>query len=57
MKKFTKVKIIQCSSEKYWYSDKIGKEYTVVETSVRDYYVSDNGTVKGILILDLEVIN
>ena len=55
--KFMKIKVIKCSSEKYWYNDKIGQEFTVAQSSIRDYYVSDNGRLKGILVCDTELIN
>ena len=55
--KFSKIKIIKSSSEKYWYNDKVGQEFTAVQYSIRDYYVSDNGRLKGILVCDTEVIN
>ena len=28
--KFIKIKVIKSSSEKFWYNDKVGQEFTVV---------------------------
>ena len=55
--KFIKIKVIKSSSEKFWYNDKVGQEFTVVQSSIRDYYVSDDGRLKGILVCDTKVIN
>ena len=52
-----KIKIIKSSSDKYWYIDRIGEEFVVTQTSVRDYYVSDSGKLRGILVCDVEVLN
>lgn len=49
-----KIKVVKCSFENFWYNDKIGQTFTVVEDSVRDYYVLDGGVVRGILIIDVE---
>jgi hypothetical protein len=52
-----KVKITKCSHEKYWYSDKVGQVFSVVDTSVRDYYViGERGISVCILKVDAEVV-
>jgi len=40
-----RVKIIKSSDNRYWYSDYIGKEFNVEESS-NDYIISDNKQVK-----------
>jgi hypothetical protein len=52
-----KIKVVKCSFEKFWYSDKIGETFTVVEDSTRDYYVLDGSSLRGILIIDTEPLN
>lgn len=52
-----KIKIIKASFRDFWYSDKVGQEFTVVDTGIRDYYVSHGGSLMGILVIDAEIIN
>jgi hypothetical protein len=53
-----KIKILKCSQPTFWYSDKVGQEFSVVDVSTRDYYISDDkGSTHGVLIVDSLIIN
>jgi hypothetical protein len=39
-----KIKIIACSQETFWYSDKIGQTYFIVKRVGSDYLVSVGGS-------------
>ncbi len=48
-----KIRIVQCSSPSFWYSDLIGKEFEVINETVRDYQVSET---KNILKIDADIV-
>lgn len=52
-----KIKIIKCSFDTYWYSDKIGEEYYIEDHSSRDYYVKIDGNLRRIIKNDAEFLN
>jgi len=53
-----RIKIIKCSHDKYWYHDKVGEVFSVVDTCVRDYYIkSKNGGNYGVLKIDAEIVS
>ena len=53
-----RIKIIKCSHEKYWYNNRVGEIFSVVDECVRDFYVKNqNGTSYGVLKIDAEVVS
>ena len=53
----TKIKVTKCNNQDAWYSDKIGQVFEVDSTTVRDYYIKENDSVKSVLIKDAEILN
>lgn len=51
-----RVVINKSSSDKYWYSNRIGETFLVEDIGVRDYYVRINGNTSGILKIDANLI-
>jgi len=51
-----KIRITKCSFESFWYNTEVGKTFNVSDISSRDYYTIDNGSTKGILRIDTEII-
>jgi len=51
-KKNVRIKILNCSQEKFWYKDNIGDVFDIEYESSRDYYIK---TPKGYLILKVDV--
>lgn len=49
-----KIEIVKCSSDKYWYNSRVGESFNIHDYGVRDYYVNDNGIVRGILKIDVK---
>lgn len=47
-----KIKIIKCSEEVFWYSDKIGKTYDVLSIDDNDYFVYRGDGQCGCLSID-----
>lgn len=50
-----RIKIIECGNKNSWYHDKVGSVFNVESTSVRDYYVKENGTMRCVLVKDAEI--
>lgn len=48
----SKIKIVKCSFDTYWYKNSIGKEFYIEDHSHRDYYVKIDGYLRGILKID-----
>lgn len=48
-----KIRIINCSSIDFWYSDMIGKEFEVIDETCRDYLVDKT---KMVLKSDAEIV-
>jgi len=53
----TKIKVTKCNNQDAWYSDKIGQVFEVDSTTVRDYYIKENDSVKSVLTKDAEILN
>jgi len=53
----TKIKVINCNNKESWYNDKVGQVFEVHSTTVRDYYIKEDGNVKSVLIKDAEILN
>lgn len=54
-KEHGKIKILNCSQEKFWYKDNVGDVFDIEYESARDYYVKKpNGCLIGILKVDAE---
>jgi hypothetical protein len=51
-----RVKITKCNNKDSWYCDKVGEIFNVDSTSVRDYYIKENGSLKCILVVDAEIV-
>lgn len=51
-----KIKITKCSCDSFWYNSKIGKSFSVSNITGRDYYTIENGSSKGILRVDAEIL-
>ncbi len=51
-----RVKILKCSQHTFWYNDRIGEEFSVIDVSSRDYYVFEKESSHGILIVDAVII-
>jgi hypothetical protein len=51
-----KIKILKCSQPTFWYKNKIGQDFTIIDISGRDYYVFYNGSCFGVLIVDAKVL-
>lgn len=50
-----RIRVVKCSQPIFWYNDKIGEEFSVIDISgARDYIVSEKKG--GILIIDAEII-
>lgn len=53
-----RIKIIKCSQPKFWYSDKVGQVFSVIDKSTRDYYININGNHNySILVVDAVILN
>ena len=44
-----RVIIMRCSSEKYWYKDRVGKTVDVVEHDELNYKLADNKSINKLL--------
>ncbi len=53
----SKIKIVKCSFDTYWYKNSIGEEFYIEDYSHRDYYVKIDGYLRGILKTDAEFLN
>ena len=51
-----KIVIVKCSQPMFWYANKIGQEFSVIDTSSRDYYVMNNNSLCSILVIDAELV-
>jgi hypothetical protein len=52
-----KIKIVKCSHKEYWYNDKVGHIFNVVDNCVRDFYVrKDTVGLGGVLKIDAEIV-
>ncbi len=51
-----KIRITKCSFVSFWYNTEVGKIFNVSDISSRDYYTVENGSTKGILRIDAEII-
>ena len=51
-----KIKIVSCTGDSWWYADKIGQEYDVIEVKImrdgENYQVCDNNNISYILKAD-----
>lgn len=55
-----KIKITRCKNEMAWYFDKIGQVFDVDSTSVRDFYIKEEGkdfVSKCVLMSDAEIVD
>jgi len=51
-----KIKITKCSHPMFWYNSKVGQIVSVIDSSVRDYYVKCGETPGCILLIDAEIL-
>ncbi len=51
-----KIRIKKCSFPKFWYSNIIGEEISVINFSSRDYCVGYKGKILYILVVDADII-
>ncbi len=51
-----KIRIVKCSSDKYWYNNRVGELLNIHDICVRNFYIKEDDIIRGILRIDVELV-